>query len=59
MTAGVAALVWARYPSWNRDQVLQRLKESAEFYPGRDKAFGWGTIDAYKAVSGTATIARN
>ena len=59
MTAGVAALVWSRNASWNRDQILQRLKESAEFYPSRDVAFGWGTIDVYEAVAGSEVIVQN
>jgi len=51
-TAGIAALVWARYPDWNRDQVLDRLKQSAYFYPYEDPDFGYGNIDALKAVRG-------
>jgi serine protease len=48
--AGIAALVWARYPSWTRSQVLQRLKESASLYPNKDVNFGYGSINAYLAV---------
>ncbi len=51
-TAGIAALVWARYPSWNRNQVLDRLKRSAHFYPYKNGDFGYGNIDALKAVRG-------
>ena len=49
-TAGIAALVWSRNPSWNRTQVLNKLIQSAEFYPNRNGDFGWGNIDALKAV---------
>ncbi|MCB0383718.1 MAG: S8 family serine peptidase [Psychroserpens sp.] len=49
-TAGIAALVWARHPSWSRTQVLNRLKQSAEFYPYRNSSFGFGNIDALQAV---------
>jgi len=49
-TAGIAALVWARYPSWTRDQVLTKLIQSAQLYPNRDANFGYGAIDALKAV---------
>ena len=59
MTAGVAALVWSQNPSWDREAVLQRLKESADLYPGRDRAFGWGTLDAYEAVGGPGVVAQN
>ena len=49
-TAGIAALVWSKHPSWSRSQVLQKLKQSAEFYPSRSSNFGWGNIDALQAV---------
>nr|WP_321246310.1 S8 family serine peptidase [uncultured Psychroserpens sp.] len=49
-TAGIAALVWSRYPSWSRTQVLNRLKQSAEFYPYKNNNFGYGNIDALQAV---------
>jgi len=51
-TAGIAALVWAKYPWATRAQVLQRLKESANFYPNKNGDFGYGSIDALKAVRG-------
>ena len=51
-TAGVAALVWSRYPSWSRAQVLQRLKQAADFYPNKNSNFGYGNINALKAVRG-------
>ena len=49
-TAGIAALVWAKNPSWSREQVLQKMKESADFYPNKHSEFGYGNIDALKAV---------
>lgn len=48
--AGIAALVWAEHPSWNKDQVLEKLKQSSEFYPNKDNNLGWGNIDAAAAV---------
>jgi hypothetical protein len=45
-TAGIAALVWATDPGQSREQVLERMKLAANFYPGRDGDFGWGMIDA-------------
>ena len=51
-TAGMAALVWSKYPTWSRSQVLQRLKESADFYPSKNGDFGYGNIDALRAVRG-------
>ncbi|CAM1352494.1 S8 family peptidase [Tenacibaculum insulae] len=49
-TAGVASLVWSKHPSWSREQVLQKMKESADFYPNKHSEFGYGNIDALKAV---------
>jgi len=49
-TAGIAALVWARNPNMSRAQVLDKLKRAAEFYPNRNRNFGYGNIDALKAV---------
>ena len=49
-TAGIAALVWSRYPNWSRAQVLNRLKQSADFYPYKNSSFGYGNIDALQAV---------
>ena len=49
--AGIAGLVWSTNTSQSRSTVLQRLKESAEFYPNRNSNFGWGKINAYNAVS--------
>lgn len=49
-TAGIASLVWSKHPSWSREQVLQKMKESADFYPNKHSEFGYGNIDALKAV---------
>lgn len=49
-TAGIAALVWARNPNMNRDQVLDKLRRAGKNYPNRDRRFGYGNIDALKAV---------
>ena len=49
-TAGIAALVWAKNPSWTRDQVLVKMRQSGSLYPNRDGNFGYGNVDALKAV---------
>jgi subtilisin family serine protease len=51
-TAGIAALIWAKYPSWSREQVLARMKWAAALYPNKSSDFGYGNIDALKAVRG-------
>ena len=50
ITAGIAALVAARHPDWSRDQILNKLKQSADLYPNKDSYFGYGNIDALAAV---------
>ncbi len=51
-TAGIAALIWAKYPYWSREQVLNRMKWASHFYPNQHSDFGYGNIDALKAVRG-------
>ncbi|MEP2936920.1 MAG: S8 family serine peptidase [Gilvibacter sp.] len=49
-TAGIAALVWSKFPEFTREQVLQKMRESSDLYPSRDANFGYGNINAFKAV---------
>ena len=49
-TAGIAALVWAKNPTWTRDQVLTKMKQSGSFYPNKSTEFGYGNINAFLAV---------
>jgi subtilisin family serine protease len=49
-TAGIAALVWSKNPSWTRDQVLTKMKQSSTYYPTRNPDYGYGNINALLAV---------
>ena len=51
--AGVAALVWARWPTWTPEQVIRQLIATSVDVeaPGWDTFTGWGRIDAAAAVS--------
>ncbi|MBL3549769.1 S8 family peptidase [Chryseobacterium sp. KMC2] len=49
-TAGIAALVWAKNPSWTRDQVLNKMRQSATYYPNVNSSYGYGNINVLKAV---------
>ena len=40
--AGMAALVWSRYPTYTAAQVLEKLKTSSSNYPNKTADFGWG-----------------
>jgi subtilisin family serine protease len=49
-TAGIAALVWSKNPTWTRDQVLNKMKQSATYYPTKNSQYGHGNINALLAV---------
>ncbi len=49
-TAGIAALIWSKYPNLRRSKVLDKLKDASEFYPNRHSDFGYGNIDALEAI---------
>ena len=49
-TAGIAALIWSRHPTWSRSQVLSKMKQSASLYPNKSSSFGYGSINALLAV---------
>lgn len=49
-TAGIAALVWSKNPSWNKAQVLNKLRQSSSLYPNRSSEYGYGNINASLAV---------
>ena len=50
-TAGIAALVWSKFPSYTRDQVLNKLVVSSSNYPNRNSSLGWGNINADAATN--------
>lgn len=57
--SGAAALVWEAFPYFNNDMVRQTLLSTADDLgdPGVDPVFGWGLLDAGKAVQGPAQFA--
>ncbi len=54
--AGVAAMVWDNNPTYNKDQIINRLIQTSSNYPDRDSDFGWGAVDASLAVDTTFNI---
>jgi subtilisin family serine protease len=50
-TAGIAALVWSRFPTLTRDQILNKLILSSQHYPNRNANLGWGMINADAATN--------
>jgi serine protease len=49
-TAGIAALVWSKNPTWTSSQVLTKMKQSSQFYPTKNSQYGHGIINALTAV---------
>lgn len=49
-TAGIAALVWSKNPTWTRTQVLAKMRQSASLYPNRNAEYGYGNVNALLAV---------
>ena len=60
IVSGVAALLWSRFPTLTNVELRQLLIESAVDLgaPGRDDAFGWGRVDALRALRQAAPRAR-
>lgn len=58
MAAGVAALILAQDPTRSPDVVQALLQATADDLgaPGRDDYYGYGRINAYRAVGGTLPI---
>lgn len=48
--AGMAALVWSRYPRLTRDQLLLRLQQFSSHYPYRTASYGWGRLNVDAAT---------
>lgn len=52
MAAGLAALIWSAAPAFTAARVFETIKNSADDLgaPGPDRDFGWGRINAMKAL---------
>lgn len=48
--AGIAALVWSKFPAYTKDQVIDKMARAANYYPNRNGSFGWGRVNALTAV---------
>jgi len=49
--AGIAALVWSRFPSYTREDVVNKLTTTASNYPTKTKNYGWGKMNADAATN--------
>ncbi|MEO6488878.1 MAG: S8/S53 family peptidase [Ferruginibacter sp.] len=50
-TAGIAALVWSRFPTYTREQIVDKLIQSSSNYPTKSSSLGWGNINADAATN--------
>ncbi|WP_103532958.1 type VII secretion-associated serine protease mycosin [Streptomyces sp. SM11] len=51
--AGVAALLVAKYPSWEPAEIIARIEQTAErSITGHDPFVGWGVVDPVRALAG-------
>jgi subtilisin family serine protease len=49
--AGIAALVWSKYPSYTSAQIITKLQQSSSYYPKKNANFGSGIINADLATN--------
>lgn len=49
--AGIAALVWSKFSSYTRDQVLNKLIQTSSNYPTKNGSLGWGNLNADAATN--------
>lgn len=57
--SGVAALLRAKYPNWDVEQITARIQQTAErSVNGRDDFVGWGVVDPVRALTADTPPAR-
>jgi subtilisin family serine protease len=49
--SGIAALVWSKFPSYSRDQLINKLMITSSGYPNKSSSFGWGKLNADAATN--------
>ena len=49
--AGIAALVWSRFPNYTRENVINKLTVTASNYPTKNNNYGWGKLNADAATN--------
>ncbi len=45
-SAGIAALVWSKFPSYTREDVVNKLVTTSSEYPRKKTYTGWGKLNA-------------
>ncbi len=50
-TAGMAALIWSRFPGFTRADVLNKMIQNSSNYPTRSGSLGWGNVNVNTATN--------
>jgi subtilisin family serine protease len=50
-TAGMAALIWSRFPTFTRADVLNKMIQNSSNYPTRSSSLGWGNVNVNTATN--------
>jgi subtilisin family serine protease len=50
-TAGMAALIWSRFPGFTRTDVVNRMIVNSSNYPNRNGSLGWGNVNVNAATN--------
>jgi subtilisin family serine protease len=60
IASGVLALIWSANPSLTPDQAMTALYQSCDDLgaPGRDNTFGWGRVNAARALASVLPASR-
>ncbi|MFM8592296.1 MAG: S8 family peptidase [Sphingomonadales bacterium] len=49
--AGMAAILWSRYPWWSGATLLSKLQQHSSYFPTRHARWGWGLFLPAQAVN--------
>lgn len=49
--AGMAALVWSRYPWFSSTELVAKLQEHSSYFPNKSQRWGWGIFRPAQAVN--------
>ena len=50
-TAGMAALIWSRFPLLSRDEVVTKMIQNSSNYPTKNNSLGWGNVNVNSATN--------
>ncbi len=48
--SGMAALIWSKFPSYTREQVVNKMVQNSSNYPTKNGSLGWGNVNVGAAT---------